>query len=83
MRCKVGNVGDEELDDAIDSDIEKVRRTTCRTDFSEELLGCWSAGNLPNLLQWRPKIISKQLEFLRVEHRWGSHSFRMFIDMIM
>ena len=31
----VGDVRDEELDDAIDLEIEKVRRTACRTNFSE------------------------------------------------
>ena len=31
----IGDVRDDELDDAIDLEIEKVRRTTYRTDFSE------------------------------------------------
>jgi hypothetical protein len=33
---------DEELDDAIDLEIEKVRHTTCRAFFSEGSLGCWA-----------------------------------------
>ena len=41
----VGYVGDEELDDAMDLDIEKARRTTCRTDFSEGSLGRWTPGD--------------------------------------
>ena len=36
----VGDVCDEELDDVIE--IEKVRRTTYRTDFSEGSLCCWT-----------------------------------------
>ena len=35
-----GHVSDEELDDAIDLEIEEVRRTTYRTDFSEGSLCC-------------------------------------------
>ena len=38
----VGDVHDEELDDAIDLETEKVRRTTYRTDFSEGSLCCWT-----------------------------------------
>ena len=38
----VGDMHDEELDDSIDLEIEKVRRTTYRTDFSEGSLGCWT-----------------------------------------
>jgi len=38
----VGDVRDEELDDAIDLEIEKVRRTTYRTDYSERSLCCWT-----------------------------------------
>jgi len=38
----VGDARDEELDDAIDLEIEKVRRTTYRTDFSEGSLCCWT-----------------------------------------
>ena len=41
----VGYVGDEEVNDAMDLDIEKVRHTTCRTDFSEGSLGCWNPGD--------------------------------------
>jgi len=36
----VGDVRDEELDEAIDLEIEKVRRTTYRTNFSEGSLCC-------------------------------------------
>ena len=36
----VGDVRDEELDDAIDLEIEEVRRTTYHTDFSEGSLCC-------------------------------------------
>jgi len=35
-----GHVSDEELDDAIDLEVEKVRRTTYRTEFSEGSLCC-------------------------------------------
>ena len=38
----IGDVRDNELDDAIDLKIEKVRRTTYRTDFSEGSLCCWT-----------------------------------------
>ena len=38
----VGYVRDEELTDAIDVEVEKVRRTTYRTDFSEGSLCCWT-----------------------------------------
>ena len=40
--CKVGDVRDEELDEAIDLEVEKVRLTTYRTDFSEGSLYCWT-----------------------------------------
>jgi hypothetical protein len=35
-------VRDEELTDAIDVEVEKVRRTTYRPDFSEGSLCCWT-----------------------------------------
>ena len=38
----VGDVRDEELEDTIDSEIEKGRRTTYRTDFSEGSLCRWT-----------------------------------------
>ena len=38
----VGDVRDGTLDEAINSEIEKVRRTTYRTDFSEGSLCCWT-----------------------------------------
>ena len=38
----VGDVCDKELDDTIDLEIEKVRRTTYRTDFSEGSLCFWT-----------------------------------------
>ena len=46
----VADLRHKELNDAIDLEIEKVRRTTYRTDFSEGSLCCWtprelSAGN--------------------------------------
>ena len=40
----VRDLRDEELDDAIDMEIEKVRRTTYRTDFSEGSLSELCAG---------------------------------------
>ena len=36
------DVRDEKLDTAIDLAIEKVRRTTYRTDFFEGSLCCWT-----------------------------------------
>ena len=36
-----GDLRDEELDNAIDMEIEKVRCTTYHTDLSEGLLSCW------------------------------------------
>ena len=38
----VEDARDEELDDAIDLEIEKVHCTTYRTDFSEGPLCCWT-----------------------------------------
>ena len=38
----VEDARDEELDDAIYTENEKVRRITYRTDFSEGLLCCWT-----------------------------------------
>ena len=38
----VGDVCEEELDDAIDLEIAKVRCTTYRTNFSEGSLCCWT-----------------------------------------
>jgi hypothetical protein len=35
-----GHLRDEKLDDVIDLEIEKVRRTTCPADFSEGSLCC-------------------------------------------
>ena len=40
MGRKVGDIRDEELDDAIDLEVEKVRRTTPRKDFPEGSLCC-------------------------------------------
>ena len=37
-----GHVSDEELDDGNDLEVEKVSRTTYRTDFSEGSLCCWT-----------------------------------------
>ena len=38
----IGDVQDEDLDDAIDLAIEKVRRTTYRTEFSRGSLRFWT-----------------------------------------
>ena len=38
----VGEVRDENLDDAIDLETEKVHHTTYCTDFSEGSLCCWT-----------------------------------------
>jgi len=38
----VGDLRDEELGTAIDLEIEKVRRTTYRPDFSRGSLCCWT-----------------------------------------
>ena len=48
----VGDMRDEELDDAIDSEIEKVRRTTYRTDFSEGSLCCWTPRECLSPERW-------------------------------
>ena len=50
----VGDVRDEELDDAIDLEVEKVRRTTYRTDFLSRVVLLLdpervSVGNFPIL----------------------------------
>ena len=44
-RRKVGGVRDEELNDAIDLDIERVRRPTCRTDCSGRSFAYWTPGD--------------------------------------
>ena len=45
--AKVGYVGDEKLDDATVLEIEKVRRTTCRSNFSQGSLDCWIPRECP------------------------------------
>ena len=52
----VRDLRDEELDDAIDMEIEKVRRTTYRTDFSEGSLSglcCWTPGECGTDRPWQ------------------------------
>ena len=62
----VGDLVDEELDDAIDLQIYKVRHTTCRADFSEVSLGCWTpsvfCGRLADPAAVTPKICLRQAD---------------------
>ena len=61
---------DEGLDDAIDLEIEKVRRTTCRTDFSEGLLDrVIVCGKLADPAAVTPEpFVFNNLELLRVPY---------------
>jgi len=68
----VGDARDEELTDAIDMEIEKARRTTYRTDFSEGSLCSWTPREClqgtDRPWQRRPRSVPRTLDLIRVPY---------------